>query len=318
MGRLIFWRLAQLPFLLLVIYTGTFVLAWVVPGDPKDTEGRKRPKVIQEALEARYSLDDPVKFYYEYVIGKPQAEGGWKGGLIRGEFGESMAYPDFTVNQIVADALPVSVLLGVLALLIALLIGTFAGVIGAIRQGGALDTLTLGIALLGISLPTFVTGTVLLIAFALWWPLLPVGGWGSWQQMILPAFTLSLPFAAYIARLTRMGMLDVMSSDFIRTARAKGQSERVVMMRHALKVAFLPVVSYMGPASAAAMTGSFVIEKVFNIPGMGQHFVEGVLNKDITLIIGVVLVYATLLILFNLLVDIAYSFVDPRIDLDAT
>ncbi len=316
MARLIFWRLVQLPFLLLIIYTCTFVLIWVVPGESLETEGRQRDPVVQEALEARYSLDDPVKMYYEIIIGRQSSEGAWEGGLIRGDLGTSMVYRDFKVNQVIGDALPVSIQLGALAIVIALVIGVGAGVVGAVWRGGVLDTLTLGIALLGISLPTFVTGTVLLITLALWWPVLPVGGWGSVEQMLMPALTLSLPFAAYIARLTRLGMIDVMTSDYVRTARAKGQKESRVVMQHALKVAMLPVVSFLGPAAAAAMTGSFVIEKVFNISGMGQHFVDGVRNKDITLILGVVMVYATMLIVFNLLVDIAYTFVDPRIDLD--
>lgn len=318
MLRLIFWRLIQLPLLLWVIYTVTFVLVWVVPGNPLEVEGRKPTNpLIVEAMKARYTLDRPVVMYYEYIVGKRDAvTGKWSGGIVRGDLGPSMKYPDWTVNQIVGEALPVSVVLGAAAIAIALIVGVVAGVLGAVRRGGVMDNATLGIALIGISLPTFVTGTALLMIFALQLKWLPVGGWGTLRQLVLPAVTLSLPFAAYIARLTRLGMIDVMSSDFVRTARAKGQSERKVVMRHALKVAFLPVLSFLGPAAAAAMTGSFVIEKVFNLPGMGQHFVDGVLNKDIFLIMGVVLVYATMLILFNLAVDIAYSFVDPRIDLE--
>lgn len=305
MSRLILWRLVQLPALLLVIYSVTFVLVWVVPGNPLETEGRKPSKEVAEAMAAIYNLDDPVTFYFDYLS-----------HAVRGELGPSLVYKDWTVNEIVAGALPVSIKLGAGAILLALLIGVVAGVIGAVKRGGALDAATLSVALLGISLPTFVTGTVLLLVFALWWPVLPVGGWGGVSRMILPTVTLSLPFAAYIARLTRLGMIDVLSSDFVRTARSKGAGRRRVIFLHALKVAFLPVLSFLGPAAAAAMTGSFVVEKVFNIPGMGQHFVDAVRNKDIFLIMGVVLTYATMLILFNLLVDVAYAIVDPRIDLD--
>ena len=305
MGRLAFWRLVQLPVLLIVIYTATFILAWVTPGNPLQSEGRRPDPQIEAAMRAQWNLDDPVAFYFEYLQ-----------DVVRGDFGPSMNYKDWTVSEIIGGALPVSVQLGAGAILIALVLGVSAGVLGSLKRGGLLDSATLGIALLGISLPTFVTGTVLLLIFSIMIPLLPVGGWGSVQQAILPALTLSLPFAAYIARLTRMGMIDVLTSDFVRTARAKGATERRVIMRHALKVAFLPVLSFLGPAAAAAMTGSFVVEKVFNVPGMGQHFVDAVLNKDLFLIMGVVMVYAAMLIVFNLLVDLAYALVDPRIDVD--
>ncbi|MBI1375410.1 MAG: ABC transporter permease subunit [Phycisphaera sp.] len=315
MSRLIFLRLAQLPLLLLVIYTVTFVLAWAVPGNPLEQEGRKPPKEVEEAMRAQYNLDDPVAFYVQYLIGKPRDGGGRTGGVLTGDLGPSLKYKDWTVGQIVGDALPVSIQLGAAAILIALIVGVTAGVIGAVKRGGPLDLATLSVALIGISMPTFVTGSLLLMIFTLQLRWLSIG-WGSVSQLIMPAITLSLPFAAYIARLTRLGMIDVMSSDFVRTARAKGVGEGSVIFKHALKVAFLPVLSFLGPAAAAAMTGSFVVEKVFNIPGMGKYFVDAVLNKDLFLIMGVVLVYSTLLIVFNLLVDLAYSLVDPRIELD--
>ncbi len=310
MTRLLVSRLVQLPLLLIVIYTVTFILAWLAPGNPLEREGRKPPPQVQEAMRSKYNLDDPWAFYVQYLIGR---EGG--GGVIRGDFGPSLFYTDWRVSEIIADSLPVSVQLGTAAILLALVIGVTAGVTGAVRRGRAIDHATLAVALIGVSLPTFVTGAVLLLVFCLLLGWLPVG-WGTARQMILPAITLSLPFAAYIARLTRLGMLDVLSSDFIRTARAKGLSERRVIFGHALKVAFLPVLSFLGPAAAAAMTGSFVVEQVFNIPGMGQHFVNAVQNKDLMLIMGVVLVYATILIVFNLMVDIAYTFVDPRIEVE--
>jgi len=305
MTRLIASRLIQLPILLLVIYTVTFVLAWAVPGNPLEVEGRAVAPEIEAAMRAKYNLESPGDFYLSYLS-----------GAVRGDLGYSLSYRDWTVNELIAQALPISIQLGLAAIIVALLIGVTAGVAGAIRRGTTLDFATLMVALVGISLPTFVTGSVLLLVFAIMIPLLPVGGWGSPGQAVLPVLTLSLPFAAYIARLTRLGMIDVMSSDFVRTARAKGAPGSKVVMQHALKVAFLPVLSFLGPAAAAAMTGSFVIEKVFNIPGMGQHFIDAVLNKDLTLIMGVVLVYATMLIVFNLIVDLAYAWVDPRIELN--
>lgn len=298
-------RLLQLPLILLAIYTVTFLLAWALPGSAVvSDEGRAPPPEVLAAIEARYGLDDPVRFYFTYLGDV----------LFRLDFGPSLRYPDWTVNQIVASALPVSVALGLTAILIATFIGLAAGVIGALRPNSVADIATLALALIGISLPTFVIGAVLLIVFPVWLGIGSVGGWGTVGDIALPAFTLSLPFAAYIARLTRMGMIETLGADYIRTARAKGLPTRTVVLKHALKNAFLPVLSYLGPAAAAAMTGSFVIEKVFNVPGIGQHFVNGVLNKDLFLIMGVVLIYATILILFNLAVDVLYRWIDPRIE----
>lgn len=322
MTRLIFWRLVQLPVLLMVIYTISFILAWAIPGNPLEREAaRQPPEEVQQAMLARYNLDDPWTFYWEYLGGVSGYD--WVRAKVAGDptpppvfdFGPSIKYEGWSVTQIIGSALPISVQLGMVAILIALLLGTVAGTLGAVWRGGPIDAAALTLVLIGISLPTFVTGSALLLLLAINRTLLPVGGWGDTEQMILPALTLSLPFAAYIARLTRLGMIDVLSSDFVRTARAKGVGPSAVVIRHALKVAFLPVLSFLGPAAAAAMTGSFIVEKVFNIPGMGQHFVAAVQNKDLSLIMGVVLTYATLLILFNLAVDVAYSFVDPRIEL---
>jgi oligopeptide transport system permease protein len=313
MTRLIFWRLMQLPILLWIIYTVTFALAWLAPGDPTQREGRRPPPEVVAAMKAKYNLDDSKAFYIQYLIGKPLPAGGRTGGVLRGDFGPSLFYKDEVVSQILADGLPVSAELGLAAMILALAIGVPVGVMGAVRRGSAAGAGGLAMTLVGISLPTFVTGAVLLLVFCLELRWVAIG-WGNLSQLILPTFTLCLPFAAYIARLTRLGMIDVMSSDFIRTARAKGVPPRTVVFKHALKVAFLPVLSFLGPAAAAAMTGSFVVEKVFNIPGMGQHFVDAVLNKDLFMIMGVVLVYATMLIVFNLVVDIAYVMVDPRIE----
>lgn len=304
MSGLILRRLVQLPLVLLVIYSVTFALAWALPGSAVlQDEQRAPPPEVIAAMEARYDLDHPWAFY-----------GGYLARLVtRGDFGPSLRYPDWSVGEIIAGALPVSMALGLAAVGIALVIGVGAGVVGAARPGGVLDVATLMLALLGISLPTFVAGAALLLLFPVALGLGSVGGWGGIGDLALPAFTLSLPFAAYIARLTRSGMIEAMRSDYVRTARAKGVSETGVLLRHALPNAFLPVLSYLGPAAAAAMTGSFVVERIFNVPGIGQHFVSAVLNKDLFLIMGVVLVYATILLVMNLMVDVLYRIVDPRI-----
>ena len=308
-------RLLQVPFILLAIYTITFILIWVVPGNPLEKpEGRRPPEEIVQAMQSRYNLDDPVTFYTDYLAGVTGVDWvlGGDGPVI--DFGPSLRHENWTVNEILATQLPVSILLGLSSIVLACIIGIGAGVLGAVRQGTWLDYSTLLIALIGISLPAFVIGMVLLIVFAVMLGLFPVGGWGQPGHIVLPALALSLPFAAYIARLTRSGMLEELQSDHIRTARAKGMPEHIVVFKHALKNAFLPVLSYLGPATAAAMTGSFVIEKVFAVPGVGTHFVDAVLGKDITLILGVVLVYSTLLILLNLAVDVLYRWIDPRIE----
>ena len=314
-------RLVQLPIILAVIYTITLTLAWAIPGNPlENPEGRKPPPEVSQAMLEQYNLDSFPKFYVSYLH---NASGvAWLQRKLAGErthgyildLGPSLKYEDWSVNEIIAGSLPVSVTLGSVAILIALVTGTAAGVIGAVRPNSFWDLSTLSIALIGISLPNFVIGTVLLLIFSVWFAVLPVAEWGHVRALILPAVTLSLPFAAYIARLTRMGMLEHLGADFIRTARAKGLAESRILLKHALKNAFLPVLSYLGPAAALAMTGSFIVERVFNVPGMGQHFVNGVQNKDLFLIMGVVLIFATMLILFNLAVDVMYRWVDPRID----
>ncbi|QYU70554.1 ABC transporter permease [Leptolyngbya sp. 15MV] len=331
---LIVRRLVQMPLILAAIYTITLALAWAVPGNPlENPEGRRPPPEVIAAMQAQYNLDDFWKFYWSYLENASglRAAREWATGetarvreaaQAAGQLpperpifnlGPSLQYRDRNVNEIIAGSLPISVTLGGLAILIALAIGLTTGVLGAIRPNSWLDLSTLAVALVGISLPSFVIGTVLLLVFAVWLGVFPVASWGPYGA-ILPAFTLSLPFAAYIARLTRMGMLDCLGADFIRTARAKGVSESRVLLRHALKNAFLPVLSYLGPATAYAMTGSFVVERVFTVPGMGQHFVNAVQNKDLFLIIGVVLIFSTMLILFNLAVDVLYRWVDPRIE----
>jgi len=331
--RSFIFRLVQLPIILLAVYTITLALAWAVPGNPLDRpEGRRPPPEVIEAMQARYNLESFSTFYWSYLADatgvtyfsqspvSPEVKPDASTTSIRitvntlpiFDFGPSLQYRDRTVNEIISSSLPVSIMLGTLAILVALFIGVGAGLVSAWKPNSWLDTFTLLIALVGVSLPTFVAGTFLQLLFAVWIPVADVGRFTIPQSLILPAITLSLPFAAYIARLTRMGMLEALQSDYIRTARAKGVSEWRVLTRHALKNAFLPVLSYLGPASAMAMTGSFIVERIYSIPGMGQHFVNAVQNKDLFLLLGIVLVFATMLILFNLIVDVLYTWVDPR------
>ena len=316
MLALIIRRLIQMPVILLAIYTITFALAWLIPGNPLEKgEGRRPPDEIVQAMREQYKLDSPWAFYWDY-LGKATGVS-WALGTHSRPFdlGPSLTHENWSVNEILGAGLPVSITLGLAAILLACAIGLTAGVLGAVRPGTWIDMGTLVIALIGISLPSFVVGTVLLVMLAVWLKAFPIAGWGGVSYMVLPAVTLSLPFAAYIARLTRFGMIEQLNADYIRTARAKGLPERTVVLKHALKNAFLPVLSYLGPACAAAMTGSFVVERVFAVPGIGQHFVDAVLSKDLTLIMGVVLVYSSMLIVFNLIVDVLYGWIDPRIEL---
>lgn len=310
---MVLWRLVQLPFILLAVYTATFLLAWQIPGNPLEKDERRPPQEVMEAMQAQYNLDDPVAFYGDYLWKASGAA--WVSGDRDGpvfNLGPSLRHENWTVNDILIAQLPVSMTVGLSAILLALCIGLTAGVLGATRPGSLLDAASFTIAIVGISLPSFVIGVVLLVVFAVWLQWFPISGWGTWQHLVLPSVALSLPFAAYIAQLTRSGMIEQLRSDHIRTARAKGLPERTVVLKHAMKNALLPVLNYLGPATAAAMTGSFVVEKVFAVPGIGTHFVDAVLGKDITVLMGIVLVYSTMLVLFNLSVDVMYRFLDPR------
>lgn len=309
-------RLLQLPLIVGLVFTATFALAWIVPGNPLEQgEGRRPPPEIERAMRAQYRLDDPVAFAVDYLAGASGID--WLRGRSERVFdlGPSLRQRDLTVNEILAAGLPVSLTLGVAAILIGLGVGVAAGLVGGLRPDSPQDLLTQAVALIGISVPSFVVGAGLLVWLAVSWGLAPVAGWGGLSHVWLPALALSLPLAAYVARLLRFGLIEQMGSDHIRTARAKGRSRLGAAWHHALRNAFLPVLSYLGPASAAVLTGSFVVEKVFSIPGIGRHFVEAVLNKDLTLIMGVVLVYSTLLVCMNLAVDVLYRWVDPRIEL---
>ncbi|MCH7526049.1 MAG: ABC transporter permease [Planctomycetes bacterium] len=287
---------------LFFVYVITFLMVIVAPGNPFEGAERNMPPEVVRALEARYQMDNNWAYFVQFLA-----------GALRFDFGPSFQYKDWTCTQIIVQALPVSLTLGLVAMLIAVMVGVPVGVMSAIRRNSWFDITTLGFVLIGISLPTFVTGSMLLTVFAVYLKVAPIGGWGWASHLPLPALTLSLPFMAYIARLTRIGMLDVLGSDFIRTGLAKGLSPRVVVWKHAFKVAFLPVLSFLGPATAQAMTGSFVVEKVFSVPGLGQHFVDSALNLDRGLVMSTVLVYAAILIALNIVVDLLYSYVDPRI-----
>ena len=303
MIRFLLTRLALGCLSLIAIYTITFVMVIHTPGNPFQVSERQMPAEVVRALEARYQIDDHVSYYFQYIYRV----------ITDFDFGPSFQYREWTVNQILADAVPVSVTIGLVAILLAIMVGVPVGVLSALKRNTWIDHLGVGLVLIGISVPAFVTASVLLSIFAVWLKWAPVGGWGQIRHLILPSVSLSLPFVAYIVRLTRIGMLDVLGSDYIRTAHAKGLPPRVVIFKHAFKNAFLPVLSYLGPAAAHAMTGSFVVEMVFNVPGMGTYFVQSVQNLDRGLIMGVVLVFSAILILFNLVVDILYAFVDPRI-----
>ena len=306
MLRFIGIRLLQLPLILAIIYLLTFTLAWVVPGSPFEGERKLNPVVI-ERLKRDFHAESAISFltHYPTMI------------LTEGDFGPSFEYPEWSVRDVIGDSLPASVSLGLMALAIAVVFGVAAGVLAAVRRGGPFDLFSLVVALVGISLPSFVTAGVLLLVFAVNLRLFPIGGWRNPYELFLPAVALSLMPMAYIARLTRVSMIDTLGSDYVRTARAKGLSRQKVIWKHCLRNAFLPVLTYLGPAAAYTLTGSFVVEFVFNIPGLGQHFINSVKNRDQTLILGTVMIYSAFLLTLNLIVDVLYVFVDPRIDVTA-
>ena len=298
-GRL----LAAIPTLLMLV-TLAFFLMRAAPGGPFDAE-RVLPPEVRENLERLYHLDEPLLAQY----------GRYLGSLARGDLGPSFQYKDWTVNELIADGLPVSLRLGALALLLALAAGLGLGTAAALRQNAATDHAVMGVAMTGISVPNFVIAPLLILAFGVHLGVLPAGGWGggSWRHLLLPVLVLALPQVAYVARLTRASLIEVLRSDFIRTARAKGLRTHTIVLRHALKPALLPVVSYLGPAVAATLTGSLVVEQIFGLPGIGRHFIQGALNRDYTLVMGVVVFYGALVIVANYLVDLAYAWLDPRV-----
>lgn len=298
--------LTAIPTLLLLI-TLAFFLIRLAPGGPFDAERALSPE-IEQNLNQLYHLDEPLPLQYFRYLGQ----------ILRLDFGPSFQYRDWTVNQLIAQGFPVSLTIGGLALLLGLLAGVLIGMLAALRQNHWLDYLLMSLAMAGLSIPAFVLAPILVLLFAVHFGWLPAGGW-EWrlQYMLLPILTLAMPLVAYVARLTRASMIEVMRTGFIRTARAKGLPLHRIVLRHALKPALLPVVSYLGPAAAAVITGSVVIEKIFTIPGLGTYFVQGALNRDYTLVLGVVIFYGMLIILFNLLVDLLYAWMDPQIHLDS-
>ncbi len=306
MLKLILRRLPALAFVLFCVVTLTFFLIRLAPGGPFDRE-RKIPPAIEAQLLAKYELDGPL--WKQFT--------GYLGDVVRGDLRLSTKYRNRSVNEILAQTLPVTFTLGALAFALATAGGVWLGAFAAVRRDTAADRLAMGAALLGLSLPMFVIGPILILVFGLWLQWFPVGGWGSPLQVVLPAVTLALPFAAVIARLMRTSLLEVLNQDFVRTARAKGLPDSMILYKHALRVAILPVVTYLGPMAAHLLTGSIVVETVFNIPGAGGFFVHSILNRDGFLLGGVVIVYCALLIVFNLLVDASYALIDRRIRVDA-
>jgi len=296
-------RLLGLVPTLLLLITVAFFLIRIAPGGPFDSE-KALPAEIEANLNAKYHLDEPlVSQYFRYL-----------GQIATFDFGPSFQYKDWTVNELIARGFPVSATIGVLAMLLAFFAGSAIGVIAALRQNSRVDYSVMGFAMLGISIPNFVIAPLLILFFAVYLGWLPAGGWDwSIARMVLPVITLALPMVAYIARLTRGSMIEVLHSNFIRTARAKGLPEIQIIGRHALKPTLLPVISFMGPATAGLLTGSVIVERVYAIPGLGSFFVQGALNRDYTLVLGVVVFYGLLIVLMNFIVDILYAWLDPKI-----
>ena len=288
----------------LAVVAASFFLMRAAPGGPFDEE-RALPAEIEANLQAAYGLDRPVAEQFARYLG----------GLLRGDLGPSFRLKDFTVAELIGRGLPVTFSIGAAALLLALALGVPLGLVAGLRHNGWMDHAVMAVALAGIAVPGFVVAPVLALVFGLYLGWLPVAGWeaGSASHMVLPVVTLALPYVAYLARLTRGSLLEVLQAPYIRTARAKGLAPGVILRRHALRPTLLPVVSFLGPAAAGLLTGSLVVEQVFGLPGVGRYFVQGAVNRDYTLVMGMVVFYASLILLFNLLVDLAYGWLDPRI-----
>jgi oligopeptide transport system permease protein len=302
MLRFIVRRLIVTVPMVLLVVSLTWGLIRLAPGNFYTGE-KPIPPAIEKNLREKYGLDKP--WYVQY--GKMLVN------TTRGDFGSSLKYQGQSVNEILRNALPVSATVGLLAYLLALSIGILSGTLAALRQNSRLDYTSMAFAMLGISFPNFVLGPVLVLLFSLTWFLLPPALWGGYKNLILPVITLSGVYMAYIARLARSGMLEVLRSNYIRTARAKGLPERDVLMKHAIRGGLLPVVSFSGPALAFLLTGTVVVERIFALPGLGNYFINANLNRDEPLIIGIVAFISIVVLFFNLLVDIAYGFIDPRV-----
>ena len=295
--------LGAIPTLFLVVVLA-FLLVHAAPGGPFDAE-RALPAEIEANIAAAYHLDEPLPMQFLRYVG----------GVVQGDFGPSYSYRDYTVSELIGRSFPVSLRLGILAMLLATVVGVSLGTVAALRRNSPLDTVVMGFAMTGISVPVFVIAPVLVLLFAVKLQWLPASWTGSegGSRLLLPVISLALPQIAYVARLTRASLIDVLGSDFIRTARGQGLGTAAIVRYHALKPAMLPVLSYMGPAVAAVLTGSVVVEEIFGIPGLGQLFVRASLNRDYTLVLGVVIFYAALILLMNLVVDLLYGAIDPRI-----
>lgn len=303
MWRFITLRLLQAIPVLLVVITATFFLVRMAPGGPFASEKAVMPQV-KAALEARYRLDQPMlQQYFSYL-----------GDLTRGDLGPTFRYPGRSVEELIMDGLPVTAELGFYALLVAIVFGVVSGVVAALKPNTWRDYAPMSAAMIGICMPSFLLGPLLVLVFGIWLQWLPVSGWGvAPGDKILPSLTLGAMYAGYIARLSRSGMLDVLSQDYLRTARAKGLPERVVIIKHALRGGLLPVVSYLGPAFAHMLSGSFVVETIFQIPGLGRFYVQAAFNRDYTMILGTTVFLATLIVVFNLLSDVIAAWLNPRL-----
>jgi oligopeptide transport system permease protein len=298
--------LGAIPTLFLIIAI-TFFMMRLAPGGPFDKERKVTPEVEANLMRA-YHLDEPLWMQFGRYIGK----------LAIGDFGPSFQYKDFNVSELIWEGFQVSWKLGLSAMILAFIIGVTVGSLAALRQNSAVDYATMTVAMTGIAIPNFVMAPVLTLVFGLYLSWLPVGGWGAGdlEHAILPIAALTLPQIAVIARITRGSMIEVLRSNFVRTARAKGLPEWITIARHAVKAAMLPVVSYLGPWTANTITGSVIIEQIFGIPGIGRYFVTGALNRDYTLVLGVVVFYGVIIILLNLLVDLIYGWLDPKVRYD--
>lgn len=303
MWRFVGWRLLQAVPVILAVITVTFFLVRMAPGGPFDSEKAVIPEV-KAALEAQYRLDLPLGQQYLAYLGD----------LARGDLGPSFKYPGRSVNELIAAGLPATAELGAYALLVAVFLGGLAGVFASLKPNSAQDYVPMSLAMIGICMPTFLLGPLLVLLFGIELEWLPVSGWGDMPgDKILPSLTLGAAYAAYIARLSRAGMLEVMSQDYIRTARAKGLPEWQVVTRHALRGGLIPVVAFLGPAFAGLLAGSFVVETIFQIPGLGRFYVQAAFNRDYTMILGTTVFLSTLIVLFNLLSDILAAWLNPRL-----
>ena len=292
----------MIPSMVLLIFV-TAVLMYMAPGNPFASEKASTQQAMQAKAAKFRVMDTAWEYFLEYM----------KNLLADGSMGLSVTVQGLDVKELLLPALPVSMSLGLLALVFAVAIGLVLGIRAGLKPNSLADYSSMGLAMIGISLPNFVIGAFFLILFVYTFNLLPVAGWGGYEHLLLPALTLALPYAAYIARLARAGTIEVMQQDFVRTARAKGLSERAVILKHALKGAILPVVSFLGPAAAGIFTGSFVVENLFAIPGMGQWFVKGAIGRDYSVVLGTAIIYFSIITIFNLLVDFTYAWLDPRV-----